>query len=887
MASEIKGSMAFERGQNTRYFHLMAKARQNKNFINSVIVNDNVVEDPHLIKLEVHNHFQKLFSEEWKVRPFFCPNRNILIDESMRANLTANFSELEIWNAIKGCDGNKAPGPDGFNIASIKKGWDFMKDDILRFMEEFHKNSNLPKGFNASFITLVPKVENPLKLSDYRPISLIGSMYKILSKVLAARLKPTLNSVIGEVQSAFTGGRNIQDSILIANEVVDGWKRNKVKGLIFKLDLEKAFDNLNWVFLFKMMKLFGYPDDWILWIHECLSTASISVLVNGAPTKEFKMQKGVRQGDPLSPFLFIIAAESLNCLFQEAVSLGSLKGLKVSDEDPVLTHLQFADDTLIFCEAKMEEISAVKGLLQGFEVMSGLKINYHKSLVCGVGIDQTHLEMLANAFGCKYQSLPIKYLGMPLGASPKLKSTWKPVIEKFKQRLSSWKRRVLSFGGRLTLIKSVLGSLPIFFLSLFKIPEGVAKEIEGIQARFLWGSDDLKRKIHMVCWSKIKHSKENGGLGVRGIKEMNDALLLKWWWRFGSEKGALWRKIICAKYKMNSNLWLPSMDINRHVSVFWKDIIQIESKKPSVFSKFKDNISLSIGDGKSIRFWTDEWVDGKKLSNLFPGIFRVIINTEESIAEVWQRKEEQFNWEFDFRRNLFIWEAEELESMVNLLNCMQINFQQSPDHFSWKACNSNSYSVSSMYMLSLIPVSNTEISERKTLKWVWHNVAPFRIQCFIWMVHLGKLKTGEHLLRIGVINNHDQALCKFCGRVIESLDHSLLMCQEVWNVWCEILDWWGINWSTPRDLKALFLWWVGTKYKPKIQVIWDCIPHAILWSLWKLRNEHIFQGKTIIWEDLVELIKIRIALWVRSKWDHKEYSVNDFIFRFRSILQAS
>lgn len=292
--------------------------------------------------------------------------------------------------------------------------------------------------------------------------------------------------------------------------------------------------------------------------------------------------------------------------------------------------------------------------------MSGLKINYHKSVVCGIGVDQIQLEMFAKAIGCKIQSLPIKYLGLPLGASPKLKSTWKPVIEKFKARLPSWKKRYLSFGGRITLIKSVFNSLPIYYMSLFKMPEGVAKTIEGIQARFLWGSYDLKRKIHMVCWEKIKQSKDCGGLGVRGIKEMNEALLLKWWWRFGSEKQALWRRIICSKYGMNLDLWQPNMVIKRNVSVIWKDIIQIQSRKPLVFSKFTENINISIGDGRSIAFWTDEWVDGKSLKNLFPRIFSIILQKEETLAEVFQRKEELFGWDFQFRRSLFIWESEEL-----------------------------------------------------------------------------------------------------------------------------------------------------------------------------------------------------------------------------------
>lgn len=163
----------------------------------------------------------------------------------------------------------------------------------------------------------------------------------------------------------------------------------------------------------------------------------------------FFLQKGIKQGDPLSPFLFIIGAESLNYIFQEALHQGSISGIRISEDGPFLTHLQFADDTLIFCGAALEEIKNLKCLLNGFEVMSRLKINYHKSVVCGVGMDQSQTTPFAKILGCKAQALPIKYLGMPLGANSKLKSTWNPVIQSIISNLPSWKKRALSFGGRL------------------------------------------------------------------------------------------------------------------------------------------------------------------------------------------------------------------------------------------------------------------------------------------------------------------------------------------------------------------------------------------------------------------------------------------------------
>ncbi|GFZ17169.1 hypothetical protein Acr_26g0004390 [Actinidia rufa] len=234
-----------------------------------------------------------------------------------------------------------------------------------------------------------------------------------------------------------------------------------------------------------MMELMHFPQKWRHWIQECLSSARVSVLVNGSPCEEFQMQKGIRQGDPMSPYLFIIVAEGLNWLLKNAELLGSFSGLKMGINGLVVTHLQFADDTLIFCQPNLAELVSIKNVLRRFEHISGLKINYQKSVMSGVGMEATEMQPLADALNCQIQMLPIKYLGLPLGANPKLKSTWKPVVDKIKFRLSSWKRRQLSFGGRIVLIKAVLLSLPLYYMSIFKMPEGVIKSIDSIQSRFL------------------------------------------------------------------------------------------------------------------------------------------------------------------------------------------------------------------------------------------------------------------------------------------------------------------------------------------------------------------------------------------------------------------
>lgn len=796
--------------KNTKFFHSMASARQRKNLINSLSVEGIICEDPGQIKLAVFSHFQNLYEETMVVRRSIGEKWGGSIDSDLSNQLTAAFTEKEVWIIIKSCDGNKAPGPDGLNMLCIKKCWSFMKKDIMAFINEFHRNGKLPRGINSSFIALIPKIETAMNLSEYRPISLIGSMYKILSKVLAARIKNTIPVVVSEVQSAFSGGKNIQDGILIANEVVDGWKKGRKQGLIIKIDFEKAFDKLNWQYLWKMMKLMNFPRKWITWMKECLSSAWISVLVNGSPTKGFKMHKGVRQGDPLSPFLFIIAVEGLNWLFKRALNQGSFNGVKMGNEGLTLSHLQFADDTLVFCKASLEEVQVVKKLLEDFEEISGLKINFHKTSLCGVGVPEDNLQIFADTMGCQMHKLPIKYLGMPLGANPKRKSTWKPILDRFKSKLASWKRRYLSIGGRIVLIKSVLSSLPIFYMSLFKIPEGIVKALESIQAKFLWGGSELKRKLHLVGWPKITQAKSNVGLGIKNIKEMNDSLLLKWWWRYGMEKEALWKKVITTKYKANPSRWFPNSNLPRNASTIWKDIINTKVRNPFMHSLYMINTKIKVGDGKLTLFWLDPWLGNFLLAEAFPPIFNLVINQEESIHEVLARRTNTHQWDFHLRRNLFVWEKELFDEFLSVLDGSEIlQSDGSEDKLSWLENGSASFTVKSIYDLA----NPSSIDLNSDFSHIWRNLAPYRVQCFIWLVLHGRVKTADFLFNLGIIHNVEDSLCKFCSIHSETLDHLFLHCDPVWTLWSNVLSWWGVKWVTPPSTKNLLSWWKVWKLK--------------------------------------------------------------------------
>ncbi|GKV33229.1 hypothetical protein SLEP1_g41758 [Rubroshorea leprosula] len=351
---------------NTRFFHKIANGRKACNGIVGLSCDGQWVEEPEMVKKAAVDYFQKLFcGESWnRPKPAGITFKQII--EEMRVWLERPFSVEEIEDGLKNCEGNKAPGPDRYNFNFIKFAWNSLKEDFVSFFGEFHQHGRLVKGLNSSFLTLIPKKLNSVELKDFRPISLIGCIYKLLAKVLANRLKMVMSQIISNTQSAFVGGRQLVDGVLVLNEVVEEVKRRKHQAFIFKADFEKAYDCVDWSFLDWMMNRFGFGVRWRGWIKECLSTARISVLVNGSPTEEFRMGKGLRQGDPLSPFLFLMIAEGLHGLVKKAELEGLLHGIDVGSKGLNISLLQFADDTLISGKANGENIFTVKTILREF-----------------------------------------------------------------------------------------------------------------------------------------------------------------------------------------------------------------------------------------------------------------------------------------------------------------------------------------------------------------------------------------------------------------------------------------------------------------------------------------------------------------------------------------
>ena len=261
------------------------------------------------------------------------------------------------------------------------------------------------------------------------------------------------------------------------------------------MDFEKSYDSLKWDFLDLVLEKMGFGSKWRGWITGCLENSTASVLVNGSPTREFEICRGLRQGHPLSPFLFILAMEGLHSVIQKAEEKSLFHGATIGKGELPLSHLFYTDDAVFGGEWSQSNARNIVRILRCFYLISGLKINIQKSKLFGIGVDCMELENMSRVVGCGVSKIPFNYLDLPVGCNMAKIDAWKWVVDKFIYKLSNWKVRTLSVGGRVTLLKSVLGSLTTYYLSIFKVPGAVEKVLESLRNRFFGGGDFGEKKL--------------------------------------------------------------------------------------------------------------------------------------------------------------------------------------------------------------------------------------------------------------------------------------------------------------------------------------------------------------------------------------------------------
>ena len=539
----------------------------------------------------------------------------------------------------------------------------------------------------------------------------------------------------------------------------------------------------------------GFGSWWLSWIKWCISTASFSVLFNGSPVGFFPSSKGLKQGDPLSPYLFVIGMEALSSLINRAVEGNYFVGSRIAvgrGEDLVIFHLLYADDTLIFCQANIEHLKYLSWILMWFEALSGLKINLNKSEVIPIGTVD-NMEELASELGCKVGSFPTPYLGLPLGAKHKALGVWDAIEERFQKRLAPWKMQYISKGGRATLIRSTLSSLPIYYLSLFRMPQKVSTRLEIIQRQFLWGGNDHDKKIALVKWATVCIAKRKGGIGIKSFSNMNKALLSKWSWRFANNRDSLWRRAIRCKFGESSGGWHTCDIRGGYGTSLWKEI-----RKEWPF--FFQNSVFALRDGRRIKFWKDVWCGGEALCARFPSLFNLALNKEARVADIWDNSDGAGGWSPTFLRSLNDWEIGEMVRYLQTLDDQ--NFRPTgEDMLLLKEVKAKIFSVKAMYRgYDFTPAF--DFPHRS----IWNSVIPPKFGFFTWEATWGKVLTLDNLKRRGMTFANR---CFLCEEDEETINHLLIHCRSAKMLWDLLLSIGGISWVFPSSILHTLLAWQG------------------------------------------------------------------------------
>ncbi|KAF7835780.1 ribonuclease H [Senna tora] len=715
---------------------------------------------------------------------------------------------------------DKAPGPDGLPTMFFQRFWPVVKNDLIACIKSFFDRGFILKELNQTMITLIPKNQSPEQFKDFRPISLCNVVVKIISKVLVIRMQSIMERIIAPNQNGFVKGRAISDSILLASELmtfIHKARRVKTNWCAFKLDIHKAYDKLSWDFLHAVMIRMAFPHKIIQVIMQCVTTVSYSLMLNGQQAGNFQPQRGIRQGDPLSPYLFLLCSNILSCMLHKEELMNKLQGIQFGRRGPRISHLMYADDTILFFKADPQNCSSVKKTLDTYARLAGQVLNKDKSIVIfSPNTPRQFKRIMSATLGAKTSNKLGKYLGVNVDNKVNSVELYKELVEKLESKLAGWKSRLLSQSGRLTLIQSVLQSSPIYQLSVMHMPNKYADKIDALSTNFYWGHNSNKAPIHLASRKKIFRSKDKGGLGLRQTSLFNKALLAKQVWRIVSQPTSIYSKWACAKY-FKCNLESPPKKTTQP-SAIWKCI---DKSGKLIF----DNLWWSVGSGAQIPLGSKFWWP---LQATLPQHSQQ--HTVANLVDTNTRA-----WNHQLVNQLFA------PHIARDILQIPLSVSDFDDRLSWKFSTSGEYKVSEGYHFLSDAGRQNNPSDFFPWKFLWSLSIPSRVKNFVWRILNDALPNLTNLKR-----HHMpvEEICYLCQQESESLDHIFITCPFARAIWfgsslaLHIEDFYSLN-----LIQCLSHWFLQAQQGTQ-QDLQDLQTKLIcLHNIWQARNKFYMEGQ--------------------------------------------
>ncbi|XP_060959451.1 uncharacterized protein LOC133030657 [Cannabis sativa] len=735
------------------------------------------------------------------------------VSREQNEDLLRTIPEEEVRNALFQMHPDKSPGPDGMTPAFFQKHWGIVGTDVVKFVRDFFDSGQFPDSINDTHIVLIPKKKNPSQMGDLRPISLCNVIYKVASKVVANRMKNVLNFAISETQSAFIAGRLISDNIMVAFEVMHYLKRKTTgkKGyMALKLDMSKAYDRVEWGFLEAILRVMGFNNRWIGLVLSCVNSVQYHVINSGQRLGPITPTRGIRQGCPLSPYLFIVCAEGFSSLIRSFESSRWLTDCKVARSAPTISHLLFADDSYIYCQATDEEASRVLSLLRLFEDASGQKVNLHKSSAFfSSNTSSVTRSRICNSMRIQEAGVDSMYLGLPSIVGRNKNAVLGFLKEKMRKRINSWEGKFLSRAGKEILIKSVVQSLPSYAMNVFLLPVGTCKELEKMMASFWWKSNNSSGSgsgIIWMNWDRLTKHKFEGGMGFRCLRDFNLAMLGKQ--ELGSNPSFVWSSIFAAR-----------------------DVVKAGLRK-------------RIGAGLSVQITSDPWlpiVDRASPIPVVPGLEHFTVN---SLFQINNR-----SWDVDVVRDLF---SPEDASIILGIPLSSVD----ADTWYWVAEKNGFYSVRSAYHLLQTLKHPPGLSE-PNISWkiLWSLKAPPKAKDLVWRAASNCLATKVNLcIKKVLIEN----TCPMCGVFAETELHVLVTCTFAWACW----EFAGLA-AANREAFSLGQWL--TDSFSRLQGELHSRVAMMCWAIWCARNDLIWQQRSRSVKDVVNFANSSLDQWLKAQ----------------------
>ncbi|CAL1363580.1 unnamed protein product [Linum trigynum] len=834
--------------RNTGYFHNQAIIRRRRNNINSLKgANGEWISDPQELADWVFNVFASLFVQDDNNYEDLMPRGAFprLSQEDFTA-LLRPFGAEDIYRAIHEMKPLQAPGPDGFHAAFYQREWRVVGKSLINMAMEFFNAGGLPENVTDSTVVLIPKVEHPEMASQLRPISLNNVCLKAITKAITNRLKPIMRKLVSPRQSSFIPGRQTTDNIIVLQEVLHTLRKKKGKrgGIVMKIDLEKAYDRLRWDFLRDTLKEMGLPSSWIGCIMYCVEHNRMRLLWNGELSQPITPSRGVRQGDPLSPYLFVLCMERLSHRIDRAVQDKLWRPLKLSKDGPPLSHLFFADDLVLFAEAGGSQIRIIKQCLDDFCSSSGQRVNFHKSAMF---VSANICRRQARSLSARME-IPLtvdlgRYLGVMAIHGRVTRGRYQDLFLKIQRKLAPWKAKQLSLAARLTLVKSVTASIPVYPMQVELMPKMICKSLDRVNRGFLWGDSEEKKKLHLVRWQQLTLPKEQGGLGLRPAREVNLAMLAKCGWRLLTEKETLWAQLMRSKYgKGRENL-----DIIKPLkgsSFTWNSI----SKAGDLLKK---GCGWNIHRGNLTRFWSDIWILQVPLKEVAISP----IPEEEMNAMVADYVDEEGTWLTEKFEDFLP------ESVTHKITARAVDpLTGESDVLFWHPTSDGKFSAKSAYQLTQQPTAGEPNSLWKN---IWSLPVPERVRCFLWLVAHEKVSCNVQRVKRKITSS---PFCYRCQSQEETSLHIFRDCPPAAFFWARTVPTEKQGDFFSMQLRQWLMENLQTEETPGLETPWKAFFSIAIWSLWKNRNEGVFKGsdKTLSPPSLTQAIKIKANLWHKA-----------------------